>query len=118
VYMLSRKLEKIIGYAVRIVEPEWIIHFGSMANHTANVFSDVDLVIVTENDSMKKELVSRIKNFSSELSLKAAVLIYSKSDIERENQNPSSFITAVMKSGKVVYENGLRTGFSQGRFTK
>ncbi|MBW2737690.1 MAG: hypothetical protein JRE64_02340 [Deltaproteobacteria bacterium] len=77
---MKRTLKKIIDYAVVIAEPEMIILFGSMAN---------EMTI----------------SYSSELSLKADVLIYSGSEIERESQKSNSFIAAIIKSGKVVYKN-------------
>jgi len=102
---MKRTLKKIIDYAVVIAEPEMIILFGSMANEMTNVFSDVDLLIVSENTFMKKDITAKIVSYSSELSLKADVLIYSGSEIERESQKSNSFIAAIIKSGKVVYKN-------------
>ena len=49
---MKRTLAKIIDYAVRVAVPERIILFGSMVNGNANVFSDVDLLIISENTLM------------------------------------------------------------------
>ncbi len=102
---MKRTLDKIIDYAIEITEPEMIILFGSMADEMTNVFSDVDLLIVSENTLIKKDITAKIVSYSSELSLKTDVLIYSRSEIEGESQTPNSFIAAIIKSGKVVYEN-------------
>lgn len=101
---MKRTLKKIIDYAVRVSEPEMIILFGSMANNNDNVFSDVDLLIITDNAFIKKDIIEMITSFASELSLKADVLIYSRSEIERESQKSNSFIASIIKSGKVVYK--------------
>jgi predicted nucleotidyltransferase len=98
-------LQKIIDYAVGIAEPEMIILFGSMANGMINSFSDVDLLIISENTWMKKDIIAKIVSYSSELSLKIDVLIYSRSEIEKKSQKSNSFIAAIIKSGKVVYKN-------------
>lgn len=82
-----------------------IILFGSMANGITNGFSDVDLLIVSENTLMKKDITAKIVSYSSELSLKTDVLIYSRSEIERESQKSNSFIVAIIKLGNVVYKN-------------
>ena len=102
---MKRTLKKIIDYAVEIAEPEMIILFGSMANGMINSFSDVDLLIISENNLMKMDITVGIASYSSELSLKTDVLIYSRSEIERETQKPNSFIKAIIKSGEVVYKN-------------
>ncbi len=108
---MKNTLGKIIDYAARIADPDEIILFGSMSTGKANWFSDIDLLIVSDNPAIKKEVASRIMCFSRELSLKSDVLIYSKSEIERETQRPNSFIAAIIKSGKIVYEK--RTEYLQ-----
>lgn len=102
---MKRTLEKIINYAAGIAEPEMIILFGSMADEITNVFSDVDLLVVSENTIFKKDIIDKIVSYSSELSIKTDALIYSRSEIERESQESNSFIAAIIKSGKVVFEN-------------
>lgn len=102
---MKKTLKKIIDYAVGIAEPEMIILFGSMANGEINSFSDVDILIVSENNSTKRDIIARISSYSNELSLKADVLVYSRLEIERETQKAGSFIKAIVKSGKIVYKN-------------
>jgi len=100
---MKRTLERIVDYAAGISEPEMIILFGSMATGKANVYSDVDLLIITDNIFIKKDIIAMVKIFSNELSLKADVLVYTRSEIEGGAKEPNSFIEAIMKSGKVVY---------------
>lgn len=101
---MKRTIEKIVDFAVRVAEPEMIILFGSMADERDNLFSDVDLLVISENTHIKEYVRSKIESYSSELSLQTDVLIYSRKEIENESQNSNSFITAVLKSGKVVYD--------------
>ncbi len=101
---MEKTLEKIINYAMSVAEPELIILFGSMADKKDNIFSDVDLLIVLDDIYVKNDIAAKIKSYSSELSLKADVLIYSRSEIERESLKPNSFIAAIIKSGRVVYK--------------
>lgn len=108
---MKNTLGKIIDYAARIADPEEIILFGSMSTGKANLFSDVDLLIVSDNPAIKKDIAARIRSFSRELSLKSDVLIYSRLEIESETQKPNSFIAAIIKSGKIVYEK--RTEYLQ-----
>lgn len=101
---MKRTLKKIIDFAVEIAEPEEIILFGSMADETANHFSDVDLLVISQNTEIKDYISEKIVNYSSELSLKTDVLLYSRAQIERECQQPNSFIAAIIKSGNITYK--------------
>lgn len=102
---MNRTISKIIDYAARVAEPEKIILFGSLANGRDNAFSDVDLLIVSENSSMKNDIIAMIKSYSRELSLKADVLVYSESEIEKIRHTTNSIVTAILTSGKIVFEN-------------
>lgn len=104
---LTNTLKNIIHYAVQVTEPEEVILFGSMANGTADVFSDVDLLIIVENAIGKKEAIARIKNHVTQFSLKTDVLIYSRSEFEREITVTNSFLSAIKKTGKIVYKKCL-----------
>lgn len=101
---MKNTLRKIVDYAVRTADPDKIVMFGSMSTGKANLFSDLDLLIISDNLSFKKDIAARVKSFSQELSIKSDVLIYSKSEIKKEAQIPNSFIASIIKSGRVVYE--------------
>ena len=102
---MQNTLQKIISYTVQIADPDKIILFGSMSNGKANEYSDVDLLILSDNAGMKKETIAKIRSFSRELSLKVDVLYYSNAEIEAAARFPNAFLTIILKSGKVVYEN-------------
>jgi predicted nucleotidyltransferase len=102
--ILKGTIDKIVNYAVAVAEPEEIILFGSMANGTANVYSDIDLLIITDSCISKKEIVSRISNHAHQYALKTDVLVCSRLELEKELRIPDSFIRAVYKSGKIYYK--------------
>ena len=101
---MKRTIKKIVDYAARVAEPEKIILFGSMAENRNNVYSDVDLLIVSENPDTRKEVKARISSFSNQLSLKVDVLVHSQSELRHASQTPHSFLEAIVKSGIIVYE--------------
>lgn len=102
---MKRTIAKIVEYAAHVAEPDRIILFGSMAEERNNVYSDVDLLIVSENPETRNEVKAKINSFSNQLSLKVDVLIFSQSEIEQACQKPHSFLEAIVKSGRIVYEN-------------
>ena len=101
---LSGTIKNIVGYAVHLAAPEKVILFGSLVNDTANIHSDIDLLIVTESSIDKKETVARITSHAGQLSLKADVLILSGSELEKEIRIANGFIKAIIKSGRIVYK--------------
>lgn len=101
---LKNTIEKIINYAAYVTEPQKIIIFGSMAIDTANVFSDLDLLIISDNSINRKEACVRIKSYASQFCLKTDVLIYSEQELENAHKSPNSFLEAVYKSGKIVFK--------------
>lgn len=102
---MQRTIEKIISFIVNIAHPDKIILFGSMANGTYDVNSDLDVLIITDEKIHKKMISERVEQFIQEFALRADVLIYSKKELETAIFKPYSFISSVYKEGKIVYEN-------------
>ena len=74
---MKRTLERIVDYAASVADPEKIILFGSMAQKRNDVYSDVDLLIVSESPQTKADVIARIKSFSNQHSLQIDVLLHS-----------------------------------------
>ena len=101
---MRRTIEKIIEYAASIANAERIVLFGSMAQGRNNVFSDVDLLVISEDTVIRREATAKITSFCNELSLKVDVMIYTASEMEQARQNPRSFVAAIANSGNVVFD--------------
>lgn len=80
-----------------------------MAHERNNVHSDVDLLIVSDNAEIKREVIDKIKCFSDQLSVKVDVLFCSQSEMAQACQTPHSFVKEIAKSGKIVYEKNICT---------
>jgi predicted nucleotidyltransferase len=103
---MKRTIEKVIAFAVQIAEPDEIILFGSMAQGTHDVYSDLDILIVNDEQFQKKQITARVEQFAQQLALSADVLIYSKSDLKKAIDQPHSFVAGICQSGKIVYQKG------------
>ncbi len=101
---LSGTIESMVRYVVYIADHEEVSLFGSLVNGTANVHSDIDLLIVTQSSIDKKEAISRIRLHANQFSLKADVLIFSKPELEKEMLIANGFLKAIIKSGKIIYK--------------
>ncbi|HSI77231.1 MAG TPA: nucleotidyltransferase domain-containing protein [Lunatimonas sp.] len=102
---MNKTLDNLVRYVVYTTEPEEVVLFGSMVNGSADVFSDIDLLVIVENEINKKEAISRIRSYASQFALKTDVLIYSPSELEKEISIPNGFINAIQKTGKIVFKN-------------
>jgi uncharacterized protein len=102
---MKRTIQKIISFIVNIAEPDKIILFGSMANGTYDVYSDIDILIITDEKLQKKAISEPVEQFVKEFALHTDVLVYSKKELETAISKPNSFLSSVYTEGKIVYEN-------------
>jgi predicted nucleotidyltransferase len=98
-------IDKLISQIAHISRPEKIILFGSVVNEKHNVFSDIDLLIITDLAGKKEALRNEITHFAEEFSLRADILIHSPGEIEKITLDPNAFLSSVIRDGKIVYEN-------------
>jgi len=100
---VNRVIERIVDYAAKISDPEEIILFGSMANGTHNVHSDLDLLIIVNEAVEKLRIAGLVKRYAYELSLAADVLVRTKDEVRESGAEPASFLNGAITSGTIVY---------------
>jgi predicted nucleotidyltransferase len=100
---MEKVLTRIIGYAVRVVDPERIILFGSWIRGANNLYSDVDLLIISSTTYRRSDLEMQISCYARETATTADILIRTPDEIEAAARNPSSFLGSISRTGKVVY---------------
>ncbi len=92
---------------MKVADPERVVLFGSMADGRSNAHSDVDLLIVVREGAPRAQVASQVGSFASELCLQSDVLVHTETDLEQARGAPHSFLGAIMRSGRIVYERGL-----------
>ena len=100
---MNRVIERIVAYAAKISDPEEIILFGSMANGTHDVHSDLDLLIIVDQMTEKSQIAGLVKRYAYELSIAADVLVRTKEEVRESRARPDSFLAGVITCGKTVY---------------
>jgi predicted nucleotidyltransferase len=93
-------------------DPYKIILFGSYANGNPNENSDIDLLIILDNNHVSKTYQERlnkkirIRNLVIEINRKVPldILVYSKEEWNIIKKNGNYFIEEIEKTGKVIYE--------------
>jgi predicted nucleotidyltransferase len=93
-------------------DPYRIILFGSYAKGTANENSDIDMVVILDNNDVAKTYEERLKkklyinrlvrNINYKIAL--VILVYSKEEYKIIKNYGNYFIEEIEKTGKIIYE--------------
>lgn len=97
-------IQKIVEEIVRHFQPLKIILFGSHACGTANVDSDVDLMIVMNTEEPTIHIAARIAASIPHL-LPVDVVVKTPNELQMAIQQGNVFETEVLQRGIVLYED-------------
>ena len=98
--------------SLRSSDPCKIILFGSYANGNPNKHSDIDLMVILDNDHVSKTYQERldkrvhIRSLVLEINQKIPldILVYSKAELNIIKEYGNPFIEEIEKTGKIIYE--------------
>jgi len=100
-------ISSIVKLLIERYSPQKIILFGSYANETNTKDSDIDLLIIKEDD--KKSRIERfieVKRIIYNPSLKIPIspLVLTKDELNERINIGDDFIKEIISKGKVLYE--------------
>jgi predicted nucleotidyltransferase len=109
------KIDAILGDLVTSLKqsnPAKIILFGSYAAGMENEDSDIDLLVILDNDDVSRTYQQRmakklfVRKLVREINYRVAldILVYSKAELKIIKENGNYFIDEVEKTGKILYE--------------
>jgi predicted nucleotidyltransferase len=102
--MLSRKLiSEITNRLTSKFDIEKIILFGSQARGTANIRSDVDLLIITPNIKNRLKLIDKIDASLEGLKLARDIIVLSEEEFDSDKNIPGTIARYAFKEGKILY---------------
>ena len=109
IYKVKRVDDKLLAEVVKrilsVVNPVKIVLFGSHAYGTPTRSSDLDLlVVVDDNIKSRREIASQIYGALCGILIPKDIVVATLKDIEDWKNVPSAFITTISKKGKVIYE--------------
>ena len=98
--------------ALKQADPYRIILFGSCATETSNENSDIDMLIILDNNDVAKTYDERIKKklfinrLVRNINYKVAldILVYSKEEYKIVKSAGNYFIEEIENTGKIIYE--------------
>ena len=106
-FVLKQLIEKL-----KEADPYKIILFGSHANGTATLESDIDLMVILDNYLISKTYGEDIKRY---IAIRKLILdinsqypmdlkVYSRAEFQNKKKKGNFFIREVEKTGKTIYE--------------
>jgi predicted nucleotidyltransferase len=99
-------------FSLKPSDPYKIILFGSFANGNSNEHSDIDLMVILDNEHVSKTYQERldkgvyIRKLVLEINEKIPldILVYSKAELNMVKEYGNQFIEEIEKTGKIIYE--------------
>ena len=93
-------------------DPYKIVLFGSHAKETSTENSDIDIMVILDNDHVAKTYQERldkkvaVRNLVLEINRKIPLdmLVYSKEELNLVKQHGNYFIDEIEKTGRTIYE--------------
>jgi len=109
------KLEAILAALInnlKTSDPSRIVLFGSHSNGTATPDSDIDLMVILDNDDVAKTYSERlnkklkVRKLVREINYKVPldILVYSKEELRLAKNAGNLFLDEIEQTGKVIYE--------------
>jgi predicted nucleotidyltransferase len=108
---INTVLDSLIS-SLKSSDPYRIILFGSYANGNPNEHSDIDLMVILDNNHISRTYEERlnqklhirrlVREINREIPLD--LLVYSKAELKKIKEYGNYFIDEVEKTGKVIYE--------------
>jgi len=98
--------------ALKQADPYKVILFGSYAKGTADENSDIDMMVILDNNDVAKTYEERInkrlyinrlvRNINYKIALD--ILVYSKEEYKIIKNHGNYFIEEIENTGKIIYE--------------
>lgn len=100
---LAEALEKTVAALSRRPEVHRVILFGSYAQGQADLFTDLDLLVVMDST---RDFMTRTAELYREIAcpVDLDLLVYTPGELERCCH--AGFIRQILEKGKVIYEKG------------
>ena len=93
-------------------DPYKIVLFGSYANGTPNEHSDIDLMVILDNNHVSKTYEERLKKkvsirklvYGINQEVPLDILVYSREEFNIVKNYGNYFIDEIEKTGRIIYE--------------
>ena len=102
---IRREIETTIDVIKRFPEIEKIILFGSLATETGHNDSDIDLLLVRNNNwQSKRALLKKIRNILPSQTFPLDLVLMNDDEVSELLASPNSVVSEAINHGKILYE--------------
>jgi len=102
----SETIQQFSDLIERKLDPIKIVLFGSHAKGTPNLYSDLDILVITNKSNVPR--FKRGREIRLDLQriadIDIDILVYTQQEIEEWKDVEFSFLNSILKTGKVIYE--------------
>jgi uncharacterized protein len=90
---------------VNQVKPEGIILFGSVAQGVDNPDSDIDVLVIwdEEPDLSNRDRRLKLRRLIGDFNSPMDLLTYTSEELKKALSEPNSFTSQIVKEGRVIY---------------
>ena len=96
-------IEEIVKRVTSAVHPLRVVLFGSAARGEMGPESDVDLLIVVQDGTSRRDASRKAFRALSGLGIPKDVIVVTESDVKEFGENPSLVIKPALEEGREVY---------------
>jgi predicted nucleotidyltransferase len=97
-------LDTMVDRIVTQFHPRRVVLFGSRARGTATAESDVDLLVVMDGVTDKRQTAIEIRRALSDLPVCKDIIVTTPEEIARRGDLAGSVLRPALREGKVLYE--------------
>ena len=97
-------VETMVGRIVERFQPCRVMLFGSRARGTDTEWSDVDLLVVMEEVSNKRQAAVEMRRALGDLMVSKDIVVTTEDEIQRRGHVLGTVLHAALSEGKTVYE--------------
>jgi len=101
----QEQIEHVAKIIIDNYHPEKIILFGSYAKGTPTQGSDLDIAVIKDSSLPQHQRPREIRKYLRGICIPMDIFVYTKAEIEEWKDVKQAFITQILQTGKVVYEN-------------
>jgi predicted nucleotidyltransferase len=99
-------------FSLRPSNPYRIILFGSYAKGNQNEHSDIDLMVILDNDHISRTYAERLDKrisirklvLETNRKIPLDILVYSKAELRKIKEYGNYLIEEIEKTGKIIYK--------------
>ena len=102
--LTPNEIDTLVQRIVARIQPQKVIIFGSYAKGMATIKSDLDIFVIKETELPMVHRTDDLKPMLSRVLIPVDVHVYTPEEVEEYGQEPFSFVSSVLRTGEVVFE--------------